>query len=373
MMQRRQCLLCFSAFSGSRCCNVWSRASPCIDGRSAAVQPHFTHFVMRHFSQQGGCAGTGVPLPDEERSSNHESAERRLRGELECVMKRLDAAHEVIRELLRLVDKKRYANELAQLDKKVVGGAGLLVTTTAAELEKALQTPGSRIVLLENHHYALASHCPIVISHTNVSIWGNNSTIEGSIQLSRSATLDACEVTFQGLKDTSDEYDEDGVDWRSTSMLPCIEATQRSRVYLRDCSLIGGRDGVYLGIESEARLKNVLIADCVRGIYEGVGCSVFLAECAMAGNFFHLVLLGRDRGTRAAALSASNPSDATNEKTETPVRFLDTSDVGKKRTRADISLDHNPITDTYAEFIHGGKKIELPENLATCGLSDPVY
>ncbi|ESL10548.1 hypothetical protein TRSC58_01719 [Trypanosoma rangeli SC58] len=337
------------------------------------MQLHAAYFMTRNISQQGGCAGRGEFPPGEETSFNRESDEMQLRTELECLTKRLDNAHEVIRELLGLVDKKRYVSQLAALDKNVLGGVGVVVTSTAAELEKALRTPGSRIILAENHHYVLATHGPIVISHTNISIWGNKSTIVGSIQLSHHATLDACDVTFQGLKDTSDEYDEDGVDWKSTSLLPCIEATQRSRVYLHNCSLIGGRDGVYLGIESKAQLKNVHISDCARGVYEGVGCRVSLSECTMGGNFFHLVLLGRDREATAAALSARNLSDVTNEEAEISVRFLDTSDVGKKRTRADIALDHNPITDTYAEFIHGGKKIELPEKLSSCNLSDPVY
>ncbi|RNE99645.1 hypothetical protein TraAM80_08119 [Trypanosoma rangeli] len=373
MMHRLQRRRYFTAVCGSLSCIVWTSTRSCFSGRPAYMQLHAAYFMMHNISQQGGCAGRSEFLPGEETSFSRESDEVQLRAELECLTKRLDIAHEVIRELLGLVDKKRYSSELAALDKNFVGGVGLVVTSTAAELEKALQTPGSRIILAENHHYVLGTRGPIVISHTNISIWGNKSTIEGSIQLSHHATLDACDVTFKGLKDTSDEYDEDGVDWKSTSMLPCIEATQRSRVYLHNCSLIGGRDGVYLGIESKAQLKNVYISDCARGIYEGVGCRVYLSECMMAGNFFHLVLLGRGRKATAAALSATNSSDETNEEVGISVRFLDTSDVGKKRTRADIALDHNPITDTYAEFIHRGKKIELPQKLSTCSLSDPVY
>ncbi|KEG10534.1 hypothetical protein DQ04_03611090 [Trypanosoma grayi] len=93
----------------------------------------------------------------------------------------------------------------------------------------------------------------------------------------------------------------------------------------------------------------------------------------MAGNIFHLVLLGRDREAKAKAFAANGGAATVDGEVETPVRFSDKFEKGRKHTRADIALDHDPIADVYAEFIHRGNRVELPKNLATCELSDPVY
>ncbi|EKF98711.1 hypothetical protein TCSYLVIO_010385 [Trypanosoma cruzi] len=372
-MHRTQSFCSFSLFHQSFFCKAWSRVSPCVAGKGTATYLQASCTVKRHASQRTVNNGEGESSPRVDVDSRQKAIERRLREELADVTKQLEQAREIVCELVRFVDRKRYAAQLSALEKNMMGGGGLFLTTTAAELEKALRTPGSRIVLLENHHYVLETSGPINISRTHVSILGNNATIEGSISLTHNATLDACDVTFLGLKNVSDEDEVDGKAWNSTSLLPCIEVTQNSRVYLRNCRLVGGRDGLYLGIESEVQLRNVAISDCIRGIYEGVGCRAFFSGCTMAGNCFHLVLLGEDREAHVEALTAPNKSDGTTENFEILVRFSDASDSGKKRTRADIVVDHNPITDVYAKFIHGGKWVELPEELATCGLSDPVY
>ncbi|EKF27475.1 hypothetical protein MOQ_000018 [Trypanosoma cruzi marinkellei] len=372
-MRRTQPFFSFSVFYQPFFCKAWSRVNPCVVGKGAATCPEASCAVKRHVSQRTVNNGEGESSPMVDVDSRQKATERRLHDELAEVTKQLEHAREIICELLKVVDRKQYAAQLSALEKNMMGGGGLFLTTTAAELEKALRTPGSRIVLVENHHYVLETSGPINISSTNVSIFGNNATIEGSISLTHNATLDACDVTFLGLKNVSDEYEVDGKAWNSTSMLPCIEVTQNSRVYLSNCRLVGGRDGLYLGIESEAQLRNVTISDCIRGIYEGVGCRAFFSGCMMAGNCFHLVLLGEDREAHVKALTAPNTSDGTTENSEILMRFFDTSDSGKTRTRADIAVDHNPITDVYAKCIHGGKKVELPEELATCGLSDPVY
>ncbi|ORC89954.1 uncharacterized protein TM35_000102220 [Trypanosoma theileri] len=187
---------------------------------------------------------------------------KHLRLELKNTNERLDKATEIIHHLVKLVDKKRFAAEMAMFEKSMEGGGGLFVTTNSAELERALQTPGARIVLLENHHYILGTLGSVHITKTNVTIIGNNATIEGYLRLSRDASLEASNVTFLSPKGLSDENEKGFRDWRSTTLLPCIDATQRSDVHLRNCKLLGGRDGLYLGVDSHAKLENVLIADC---------------------------------------------------------------------------------------------------------------
>ncbi|KAH9584205.1 hypothetical protein LSM04_003323 [Trypanosoma melophagium] len=331
--------------------------------------------VTDHVGESAGTSQGNVGTAKGTISGEESALVKHLRSELENSNKRLDRATDIIHHLVKLIDKERFAAEMAMFEKSIEGGGGLFVTETSSELEAALQTPGARIVLLENHHYVLGTLGSVNITKTNVTIIGNNATIEGYLKVSRDASLEARNVTFLAPKGFSGECEKGPRNWRSTTLLPCLDVNQRSNVYLRNCKLLGGRDGLYLGVESYAKLENVLIADCYRGLYEGVRCRVSLLGCKFQGNFFHIVLLGHDREERAKVFSESSgdPNTVSSETSDLPVCFSDTSENGEKITRADIVLDHDPIEDVYAVFIHKGRHVELPANLATCNLSDPVY
>lgn len=318
-----------------------------------------------------------------------------LRAMVEHLSEELRRTKEVVRRLVPMVDRAQHADDLAKLAVSMEGGGGFFIAETNQQLITALQTPGARIVLKQGHTYLLDMYEPLVIERTHVSIIGNDSTVVGSLCLRNSAVLDACDVSLFAppMSDGASAYTcmpegkvakpntrpESGPLAGASRLMPVISATVKSKVFLQNCNLINGRDGVYLGISSTAQLTNVGVRNCVRGVYEGVGCRLTTTSCAYCGNYYQLVLLGPDKEKRASEIFAAVPPAAnTFEAIAKPEEVCPPSlrcvkPVLLKKTRADVALDQNPITDTYEDCYVAGKPVTLPEELSSAGLSDPVY
>lgn len=303
------------------------------------------------------------------------------------------------------------------------------VVRTSEELMSALRGHGSerasRTVLLDGKLFILDPYAPIVVNRTRVSIVGNNAIIIGRIAVKGcGALLSASDVFFLEPGDmlhrsTTHSGDDEASAtaaaevtaplWINPTgrkekgaaefLMPVISATVGAGVHLNRCTLSSGRDGVYLGTGSYCTLNRVRIVNCIRGLYEGVGCRTsMLSACTFQSNRYHMVLLGPNNAERAARMfrgasgartaAVASPSGAADaEGTAYSVVFTSaasaadilalgfTSDgaIATQQTKAQVVLQHCPITDVYSDCWCDGAKVELSAQDATAGLSDPLF
>ncbi|AYU77615.1 hypothetical protein, conserved [Leishmania donovani] len=304
------------------------------------------------------------------------------------------------------------------------------VVRTSEELMSALRGHGSErtslTVLLNGKLFILDPYAPVVVNRTRVSIVGNNAIIIGRIAVKgRGALLSASDVFFLELGDMQlRSVSRDGGDEVSTTaaaaeatapllinprgrkekgatefLMPVVSATVGAGVHLDRCTLSSGRDGVYLGMGSHCTLNRVRIVNCIRGLYEGVGCRTsMLSACTFQSNRYHMVLLGPNNAERAARVfcgasgtrtaAVASPSAAAD--TEGPAYsvvftsaasaadvlapgFTSDGAIATQQTKAQVVLQHCPITDVYSDCWCDGAKVELSAQDATAGLSDPLF
>ncbi|GET87390.1 hypothetical protein, conserved [Leishmania tarentolae] len=275
----------------------------------------------------------------------------------------------------------------------------------------------SHTVLLDGRLFVLDPHTPIVVNRRRVSIIGDDAIIIGRIDVKgRGALLSASDVFFLEPGNTQlwRKAAEGGDRISATAaaqvrepllipstgrkeksateiLMPVISATVGAGVHLNRCTLSSGRDGVYLGMGSHCILNHVRIVNCIRGLYEGVGCRTsMLSACTFQSNRYHMVLLGPNNAERAAQMfgSASSAGNETGrEETSYSVVFTSaasaadvlprgfTSDSASviQQTKAHVVLQHCPITDVYSNCWCDAAKVELSVEDATAGLSDPLF
>lgn len=336
-----------------------------------------------------------------------------LQNQVDHLSTELQHTREIVRQLVPLVDKARHGERLTALATNLDGGGGLFIPENSSALMTALQTPGARIVLREGYTYILSLYTPVTITKTHVTIIGNQATIIGCLAASNDATLDVCNCFFfapgctkitwippgerpappntvlepafeSGKKSSTRKPVPDRLEEQfCTPPLPILSATQNSTLHVRQCALVNGRDGVYLGVNSQAYLDDVAIRNCIRGIYQGVGCHVTVHHCELSGNYYHGVFLGSDAQQHLKAFSPGH-GDHADQNTHIirgiadpedvcPPGFSTDTPIVRKRCRADVALDHDIIADEYQRTYVGGQPVDLPRELATAGLSDPSY
>lgn len=304
------------------------------------------------------------------------------------------------------------------------------VVRTSEELMSALRGHGSEhashTVLLDGKLFILDPYAPVVVNQTRVSIVGNNATIIGRIAVKgRGALLSASDVFLLEPGDmhlrcathgSGDEVSATAAAAAATAPLsinptgrkdknaagllkPVVSATVGAGVHLNRCTLSSGRDGVYLGMGSHCTLNCVRIVNCIRGLYEGVGCRTsMLSACTFQSNRYHMVLLGPSNAERATqmfrrasgarAVAVASPSAATDTEGTAysvvftssasttdvlPPGFTSAGAIATRQTKAQVVLQHCPITDVYSDCWCDGVKVELSAQDATAGLSDPLF
>ncbi|KPI89313.1 hypothetical protein ABL78_1542 [Leptomonas seymouri] len=283
------------------------------------------------------------------------------------------------------------------------------VVRTSEELIDALRGRGSehasRTILLDGELFVLDMYAPVEVDQARVSILGNNATVIGPIAVrGRGAVLaisDAFLFCPHGvqlrLTDSSSgtavasaktPARVAGTPLKESMMLtPVVSATAGAGVHLDRCVLSNGRDGVYLGMGSRCTLNHVRIVNCIRGLYEGVGCRTSMMDaCTFQANRYHMVLLGPDKAEwagrifqspspcreRGATCSPTFSSNASVEDVLAP-GVTATSVVALQQNKAQVVLQHNPITDIYEDCWVDGQRVELSGADATSGLSDPLF
>ncbi|KAG5482319.1 hypothetical protein LSCM4_05572 [Leishmania orientalis] len=307
------------------------------------------------------------------------------------------------------------------------------VVRTSEELTDALRGHGSehasRTVLLDGKLFVLNPYAPVVVDRARVSILGNNATIIGQIAVKgrgallsvsdafllelggmqlRSATVGGGDgvLAAEAAAPLATNLTEGKEKNAAAILMPVVSATVGASLHLNRCTLSSGRDGVYLGMGSHCTLNHVRIVNCVRGLYEGVGCrALILSACTFQSNRYHIVLLGPNKSERAArmfhgasgadasaaaaaaaaASSSSSGIDAVGAASS--VAFTSAASVADvlargitndgpiaiQQTKAQVVLQHCPITDTYEDCWCDGVRLELSAQDATAGLSDPLF
>ncbi|EPY34638.1 hypothetical protein STCU_01464 [Strigomonas culicis] len=295
------------------------------------------------------------------RESIKEEEVEELRNKVRYLTEELDAQKALIRRLVSLIDVNQHQRELDSMKLNLEGGGGFFIVPDDASLVEALQTPGARVVLQANRVYNLSY--VMRIRKTHVTIIGNGATIVGSFALTQGSLLSASDVTFVARQK------------EIASSLPVFDVTVNSKLYLTNCTLINGRDGVYLGIRSTAKLTGCHVISCVRGVYEGVGCRAACEKCEMAENFFGLVLLGPDKEQRCRAYMSEVAFQrlADRDAAVLPPGLDEPLWLREGTGRADVALEHDPMSDVYTSCFKNGEPVVLSAAEATAGLSDPVY
>ncbi|KPA77814.1 hypothetical protein ABB37_06632 [Leptomonas pyrrhocoris] len=281
------------------------------------------------------------------------------------------------------------------------------VVRTSEELVDALRGRGSehasRTILLDGKLFLLDMYGKVEVDQARVSVVGNNATVIGHISVrGRGAVLAASDVFFLCPYDIQLRLSGASSGGGTTTtvnatgrkegenyanLTPVIGATAGAGVHLDRCVLSNGRDGVYLGMGSHCTLKRVRIVNCIRGLYEGVGCRTSMVDaCAFQSNRYDMVLLGPGGAERARRLFQKiSPSNAYGENftasfsPDAAVADVLAPDVtaasaiALQQNKAQVVLQHNPITDIYEDCWVDGQQVQLSEVDATAGLSDPVF
>lgn len=394
-----------------------SSSSVPVTATTTSTSSHNSAAALRsaRLTHTGGAAARHADVPGD-------GSPAQLSAHVAHLQRELRHSQAVIRRLVELVDRSQHDAELVGMEAGLEGGGGFFVAADGDALRRGLETPGARIVLLAHHTYLLDLFAPIVVrGSTTVSIIGNGATVVGGIAVEEGATLDVADVFFfapNGQRrpqlevlpvgaeprvrpNARPEEDREGDEEQSernpdSPRFPILSAINGSRLFVTGCTLVNGRDGVYLGVRSQAELAGTRVLNCVRGLYEGVSCGASIGPgCAFAGNYYHIVLLGPGKATRLAdsllpraAAAAANAHAGTDggdplsgllfarrsdALSVTPPGFQCVRPVWLRRTRADIVLQQDPIHDVYTECWLDGAPVELSEKDCTASLSDPVY
>lgn len=353
---------------------------------------------------------------------------RQLRQQVVDLKEALEASQETVKQLLVLTSSQKSAASSTSASATPCGpcseaakGArgACYVVRTSEELVDALRGRGSehasRTILLDGKLFLIDLYGKVEVDQARVSIVGNNATVIGHIAVKgRGAVLAASDVFFLCPYDLElrQTHAADAAQQQKSvatvavsvnatgkkakenvaNLRPVISATAGAGVHLDRCVLSNGRDGVYLGMGSHCTLNQVRIVNCIRGLYEGVGCRTSMIDsCTFQANRYHVVLLGPGGTERAARLfkkvaaSASPLTSAhgatftaTFSSEATPADVLapgvtTSSVIALQQNKADVVLQHNPITDIYEEGMVDGQRVELTGADATAGLSDPLF
>ncbi|KAK7197683.1 hypothetical protein NESM_000720100 [Novymonas esmeraldas] len=290
------------------------------------------------------------------------------------------------------------------------GSGACYVVRTSEELVDALRGRGSehasRTVVLDGRIFLLDTHAPVVVDRARVSIVGNNAVVVGHVAVKgRGALLSASDVFFLAPSDM--QLRQAAASGASAAtvplfinptgrteknaaavLMPVIGATVGASVHLTRCTVSSGRDGVYLGMGSRCTLHHVRVVNCIRGLYEGVGCRAsVVAACTFQANRYHMVLLGPNNAQRSAQLFRESAGGADATRSEYSATFTSSaavtdvlapglssnSAIAIQQTKAQVVLQHNPIVDIYEDCWTDGAHVRLSERDATSGLSDPLF
>ncbi|KAG5508739.1 hypothetical protein JKF63_05237 [Porcisia hertigi] len=371
---------------------------------------------------------------------------QRLRQQVSDLKEALEANREIVKQLwiLSAADTQQFpcgaAAAEAQVSARAFTAASVpaksldslehrqgacYVVRTSEELTDALCGHGSehawRTVVLDGKLFILNPCAPVVVDRARVFMVGNNATIIGQIAVrGRGAVLSASDIFFlhsadMGLRSAACGGGESsfstvappllisprGCNDKSVpvALMPVISATVGASVHLSHCTLSSGRDGVYLGMGSRSTLNHVRIVNCIRGLYEGVGCRAsMISACVFQSNRYHMVLLGPNNSDRAAQVfhraSSAGETAATSPNTEKaqmqatysavfttaasaadvlPPGFTSDAAIATRENKAHVVLQHNPITDIYEDCWCAGARVDLFDQDATAGLNDPLF
>jgi hypothetical protein len=350
---------------------------------------------------------------------------RQLRQQVVDLKEALEASQETVKQLLILTSGQTMSSTTAATTSAAAAPSGgqatksargaCYVVRTSEELVDALRGRGSehasRTILLDGSIFLLDLYGKVEVDQARVSIVGNKATVIGHIAVKgRGAVLAASDVFFlcpydlelrktpasgaamSDVAATSVLMSVNATGRKATenaaNLKPVISATAGAGVHLNRCVLSNGRDGVYLGMGSHCTLNHVRIVNCIRGLYEGVGCRTSMVDtCTFQSNRYHMVLLGpggSERATRlfqkaspsshthGAAFTASFTAAATAGDVLAP-GVTTASVIALQQTKAQVVLQHNPITDIYEDGWADGQRVELSGADATAGLSDPLF
>lgn len=266
-----------------------------------------------------------------------------LRGRIVQLEEMVSKRDAMIRTLL---SERQLSERQMHLQDDTVGVAAqpLAVVSSSEELEAAFKQRVSAIALTEGHRYVLLPQ-PCRVRDGSVTIFGK-AVVEGSLQLSN-ATLDATDVTFIS----------------PCRRLPAIDATgTKSRVILSKCTVMGGRDGLHLSNGAKGVLQDCIVRENIRGVFEGLSCSVDVLSSSFEQNWFHAVLLGNPRHERALSFFA-----------EEPVNSQSNVCTSHADTRADVVLQYNPMEDRYTDVFKDRVPVVLTDEASTANLCDPSW
>jgi parallel beta-helix repeat protein len=141
---------------------------------------------------------------------------------------------------------------------------------------------------------------------------------------------------------------------------PCISVATNASTVVTNCTITGGRDGVYLAGSSTAVLTKCRVTNNTRGVMETLRCRADLRDCHFEDNKFHCVLL-------------SPPSDAATARAVRATRDIPQHGNTFAGGRCDVALTHNPIQDSYGDTYKGGHCLRLSETDSTAGLVDAAW
>jgi hypothetical protein len=216
------------------------------------------------------------------------------------------------------------------------------------ELERAFKQRAPFIALAEGKRFVLLPQ-PCHVRDASIVLFGK-AEIEGCLKLTN-CTLDATDVTFVSPE----------------RHLPIIDATgAKGNVRLTNCSLCGGRDGLYLSNGARGTVRRCNVRDNVRGVFEGLGCHVSVTSSQFTGNWFHAVLLNNPKHDRALQFFPEDPATATPHSGNTTAK-------SHPSTRADVVFQYNPMEDRYSDVFYNGVPVVLTDEHSTASLCDATW
>lgn len=229
-----------------------------------------------------------------------------------------------------------------------------VLATTDRELEQALKKKVRRVTLVRGQRYNLLP-VPFHLKDAHIAISGEEGTVvEGSWKLVQ------CAVDVSGVRLVG-----------TSPSLPVIDASSQSSVSLQDCTLEGGRDGVYLSLSSNANLDRCVVQQNIRGLFEGHHCRASCRGSTFRNNFFHCVWLSKPASHSRVKDFVSPPQSNVFDADEHGSSSSDDDEV--RKCRGDVAFQYNPVEDSYADVLKNGKPVVLTSEQSTTNLSDPSW
>ena len=251
-----------------------------------------------------------------------------LRREVKELRRELSSRAETIRQLMHMTrSDKQHGGD---------GDRTLVAVEDDEQLERALKVASPRVLLLPGRDYSLLPAPFVVRGEKRIEIVGA-AALTASFKLSDGASLSMNEVQLVS----------------HAPSLPAVEASG-SIVMLANCTIRGGRDGVYLSSGSHLTCTRCRFEGNARGVFEGFRCAIHLAENTFENNLFHLVLLSSASHKRVEEVQLTNS-------------------FAGERTRGDVVFQYNPVSDHYSDIFRGGVPVVLTEEHSTANLVDPTW